>query len=113
MPVKSWVTEPAQAAAGRVEIRGVAMGGGCRPARVEVTFDDGVSWTHAQFDGPDLGPYAWRTFRLLADLPAGTYRVASRATNEAGMVQPATAEPNEQGFGHNGWIGHAMEMRVS
>jgi len=114
MNVKSWITGPLMdAATGKVQVHGVAMGGVSDLEKVEVSTDGGQSWADAQFLGPDLGRYAWRPFVLITDLPEGTHVLASRATNVAGDTQPEQFPPNERGYGNNGWGVHAVDVTVS
>lgn len=114
MSVKSWITGPLMdAATGKVQIHGVAMGGTSAATKVELSLDGGETWADAPFVGPDLGPYAWRPFVVIADLAAGTHMLASRATNEAGDVQPEDFPPNERAYGHNGWRAHAVDVTVA
>ena len=114
MSVKSWITGPlVDAATGKVQIHGVAMGGVSGLEKVEVSTDGGQTWADAQFLGPDLGPYAWRPFVLITDLTEGTHMLASRATNAAGDAQPENFPPNERGYGNNGWRAHAVDVTVS
>lgn len=114
MAVKSWITGPLMdAETGRVQIHGVAMGGVSDLERVEVSVDGGESWSEAQFLGPDLGPYAWRPFVLIADLAEGSHVLASRATNAAGDTQPEDFPGNERGYGNNGWRVHAVDVTVA
>lgn len=114
MTVKSWVTHPLmEAGTGRVQIHGVAFGGVNPVEKVEVSTDGGQTWQEARFIGPDLGRYAWRPFVLAADLAAGTHTIASRATDSQGTVQPEAFEPNERGYGHNGWRAHAVDVTVA
>lgn len=114
MNVKSWVTSPVtSAAAGRVQIQGVAFGGAHAVKSVEVSIDGGRSWRKARFVGPDLGQFAWRPFVLEAELKPGTYTIASRATNTKGSTQPEEFPENERGYGHNGWRRHAVEVTVA
>lgn len=113
MTVKSWITEPlADAASGRVLIQGVAFGGARALASVEVSTDGGETFEEAELTGPDMGPHAWRPFALSAELEPGTYLVASRATDAAGVAQPAEFPPNERGYAHNGYLAHAVELTV-
>ncbi|WP_099868245.1 SorT family sulfite dehydrogenase catalytic subunit [Pararhizobium haloflavum] len=113
MSVKSWITGPLENAnSGQVRIEGLAMGGTNAVAKVEVSTDGGESWLEAELLGPDLGAYAWRPFFLVANLDAGTHTLASRATNSNGDTQPEEFEPNERGYGHNGWRGHAVDVTV-
>lgn len=113
MSVKSWITGPLeQARAGQVRIEGVAMGGTSAATGVEVSTDGGETWRQARFLGPDMGPFAWRPFVLVADLDPGTHTLASRATNADGDTQPEEFEPNERAYGHNGWRAHAVDVTV-
>lgn len=114
MYVKSWVTTPlTDPGTGRTLIQGVAMGGMNDLERVEVSLDGGENWREAAFTGPDLGRFAWRPFALETDLAPGTYVIASRATDASGVSQPEEFPPNERGYGHNGWIDHAVELTVA
>jgi sulfite oxidase len=113
MNVKSFITTPLEsAAAGPVPVAGFAFSGGHGVEGVEVSVDGGATWQAATLVGPDMGPYAWRTFVLQADLPAGTHRLVSRATDTAGNVQPETVEPNDAGYNHNGWAAHGVDVTV-
>lgn len=113
MSVKSWVVNPLkETEQGPVQIYGVAFGGANAVKRVDVSIDGGKTWKQAKFFGPDLGKYAWRTFVLAADLKPGTYMIASRATDTKGKTQPENFVENERGYGHNGWLAHAVKVTV-
>ena len=113
MSVKSWVTHPVRdASSGEIQIYGVAFGGVNDLKNVEVSTDGGKSWRQARLIGPDLGRFAWRPFVLSADLKPGEHVIASRATDAKGDTQPEKFEPNERGYGHNGWADHAVEVKV-
>ncbi|MEM6846504.1 MAG: sulfite oxidase [Pseudomonadota bacterium] len=113
MVVKSWITTPlVDAKSGKILIEGVAMGGVSTVTGVEVSTDGGGTWQAADFTGPDMGPFSWRPFALIADMPAGQYELASRATNDAGDTQPEDFPPNHRGYGHNGWRDHAVLVTV-
>jgi sulfite oxidase len=114
MAVKSYVTSPSDAAkAGKVQITGVAFSGTKPVTKVEISTDDGKSWKEAKLIGPDLGKHAWRAFALETELPAGTYTIASRATDAGGDTQPETFPGNEGGYAHNGWRDPAVKVVVS
>lgn len=114
MNVKSWITGPLEdTKTGKVQIHGVAMGGASAVEKIEISTDGGENWTEASFIGPDMGPYAWRPFVLIAELGQGAHMLASRATNAKGEAQPENFEPNERGYGNNGWRAHAVEVNVS
>ena len=88
--LKSWIDSPnpesGPVAAGTVQIRGVAFGGGGRPlTRVEVSVDAARRCAEAKLTGPDLGPFAWRQFALPMQLGAATHTVVCRADRRAGQ----------------------------
>ena len=89
------------------------MGGTSDVTGVEISLDGGKNWQKAEFIGPDLGPYAWRQFVLSADLKAGSYTVASRATNKAGDTQPAERQENNRGYLNNSWVDHQLTITVA
>ncbi len=117
MPVKSWLNGPGadgQALPpGRHQLFGVAFSGERGIDHVSVSIDGGSNWQRASLYGPDLGPNAWRTFSLEADLSEGDYLLVSRATDKAGDSQPELFPANHRGYGHNGWRDHGLAVEVS
>ncbi len=78
----------ATAPAGPVEVRGYAFAGGDRyVARVDVSLDQGRSWTEAELLD-DLGRWAWRHWRIALDLPPGEHEVLVRAWDSSAATQP-------------------------
>jgi len=116
MTVKSWINSPISEgnspAAGLVQIQGVAFGGMNAVKKVEVSIDGGKNWREARLVGPDLGKYAWRQFVLSAQLPAGNYTLASRATDMLGHVQPETRGENVSGYNNTSWADHSVKVMV-
>ena len=114
MSVKSWINSPGpdngSLRAGQVQIQGVAFGGLNGVKRVEVSIDGGKTWQDARFVGPDIGKYAWRQFALAVRLPAGSHRLASRATDTAGNVQPEQRLENAGGYNNTSWADHAVQI---
>ncbi len=106
MVVKSLIVAPAQGSIvgpGPVTIRGVAWTGeDSRIARVEVSTDDGRTWTPAHLLGDDL-PYAWRQWQIVWQ-PKVTGRavILCRATDDRGQTQPPASPWNPGGFLWNG-----------
>lgn len=97
--------------AGRSELRGIAWDSGLGIDRVEVSFDQGLTWRRCEL-GENLGPYSFRPWR--ADwpaLPPGQYEVWARAANRAGQVQVEKPIPNPAGYQHNAF--HHVPVRVS
>ncbi len=116
--LKSWIdfphTESGPVAAGTVQIRGVAFGGGGRPLkRVDVSVDGGRRWVEAKLTGPDLGPFAWRQFVLPVSLGPGTHTMVCRATDVLGNVQPERCISNVQGYNNTSWADHAVRVVVT
>ncbi|HCA17035.1 MAG TPA: sulfite oxidase [Alcaligenes faecalis] len=118
MPVKSWITSPngesgEDLKAGLVQIQGLAFGGMSAAKEVEVSVDGGKNWVKANFVGPDLGKYAWRQFVVGMELKPGQYEIASRATSEAGTVQPEERVANSHGYLNNSWRDHMLPVTVA
>ncbi|HWY61334.1 MAG TPA: sulfite dehydrogenase [Rhizomicrobium sp.] len=91
MPVKSVITRPSggmtMQGAGYYEISGVAWSGHGAIAKVEVSRDSGATWVAAEMPGPVL-PKCLTRFRLPWDWDGKTTVLMSRATDDAGNVQP-------------------------
>jgi len=117
MGVKSWINGPGTdglpVKAGLLQIHGVAFGGLHRVAKVDVSIDGGKTWNAARFNGPDLGPFAWRQFVLSTRLPAGSFSLASRATDTAGNIQPQERLENAGGYNNTSWADHAVQITVA
>src|ERR1700744_5175778 len=71
---------------GRTRLRGLAMGGDCGVAKVEVSRDNGRSWMTAKL-GRDEGPYSFREWsaEIATDAP-GDAVFSVRCTNTKGEV---------------------------
>ena len=117
MSVKSWINSPHPDSgllkAGMAQIHGVAFGGLNAVKGVEVSIDAGKTWQKARFVGPDLGQYAWRQFALQVRLPAGSYTLASRATDSVGNVQPENRAENQGGYNNTSWADHAVMVTIA
>ncbi len=89
--------------AGAVEVRGYAFAGGERHvARVDVSLDRGGSWAQAELLD-DLGPWAWRHWRFVADLAPGEHEILVRAWDSSAATQPEdeAALWNPKGYVNN------------
>ena len=117
MPVKSWLNGPGAdlktLPPGRHQLFGVAFSGERGIDHVEISLDGGARWQRANLYGPDLGPNAWRTFSLEANLAEGNHLLVSKATDTAGESQPQHFPANHRGYGHNGWRDHGLAIEVS
>jgi len=101
--VRSFLTNLADGAdikAGPVQLRGIAFDSGSGIRTVEVSADDGRTWTNAEL-GQDLGPYAFRLWSLGLDLTPGAYVLRVRATANDGSTQPMGARWNPSGYMRN------------
>jgi sulfite oxidase len=89
--------------AGPVEVRGYAFAGGERHvARVDVSHDGGGTWAQAQLLD-DLGPWAWRHWRIVVDLPPGEHELLVRAWDSSAATQPDDEAGlwNPKGYANN------------
>ena len=104
-PVKSMITRPVPNAvikAGKpVVVEGRAWVGEGVIDKVDVSFDEGVTWQRAQFYPGDR--YAWRSFSYEFHPAAPGYAtVLARATDDRGNVQPIVPAWNPLGYFWNG-----------
>jgi hypothetical protein len=101
-PVRSFLVSPdgsSKLVAGMpVALRGIAFSGFGRIARVEISDDDGKTWTSAKL-GEDHGPYSFRSWDLSwTPKSAGKYSLAVRATDDKNNVQPDQPVWNPGGY---------------
>ncbi len=97
------ITRPTDGAAvgpGTVYVRGYAWSGRSPLKRVEVSSDDGSSWSQVTL-GPETSPYAWRAWEY-EWLPGyqGEHALLARALDADG-AQPATQRWNALGYANN------------
>ena len=91
-------------AAGPVEVRGYAFAGGERHvARVDVSIDGGASWSQADLL-EDLGPWAWRQWRMTVHLAPGEHDILVRAWDSSAATQP---EENATLWNPKGYVNNA------
>ncbi len=101
--VRSFVTSLADGAkmkTGETQLKGIAFDGGTGIKQVDVSTDDGKSWTPAKL-GSDLGKYSFREWTLPVTLAAGAHVLKVRATSNGGKVQPDKAGWNPPGYMRN------------
>ncbi len=88
MPPRSFITnlqtgDPVRPG-GPVPVRGIAFGGDCGVARVDLSTDGGITW-RATTLGPDPGKYSFRRWQAQVTTPAsGTLTLKIRCTNTKG-----------------------------
>jgi len=85
----------------QIEVKGIAWDGGYGIQKVEVSKDDGRSWTPAKLGG-DHGRYSWRpwSFRF-TPLEKGKHVLLAKATNRNGDTQGSKLILNPAGYHHN------------
>jgi sulfane dehydrogenase subunit SoxC len=94
MDARSLITYPAYPvtlARGWVEINGIAWSGSGKIRRVDISTDDGATWTAAKLQEPVLSK-AHTRFRHLWNWTGGAAVIMSRAVDETGYVQPTRTD---------------------
>jgi Oxidoreductase molybdopterin binding domain/Mo-co oxidoreductase dimerisation domain len=82
-------------------VRGIAFGGDCGVARVELSIDGGATWQPTTL-GRDEGAYSFRQWSAQIGAPqSGALTLMARCTNTKGDAQPAEANWNGGGFMRN------------
>jgi hypothetical protein len=93
-----------------VPVRGIAFGGDCGVAQVDVSADGGRSWQKTAL-GRDEGTYSFRQWSTELTAPqSGTLPLLVRCTNTKEEVQPA--EPNWNGGGFMRNAIERVQLRV-
>jgi hypothetical protein len=104
LTVRSFITsltDDGKLKAGKTtKLKGIAFDGGKGIKEVELSTDNGQTWTPAKL-GKDLGKYSFREWTLPVKLVPGIYDLRVRATNNAGDTQPTEPQWNPAGFLRN------------
>jgi hypothetical protein len=81
--------------------RGIAFGGDCGVARVDLSIDEGKSWQLTEL-GKDEGKYGFRRWQAQFTLSArGGHSLMVRCTNSNGVTQPSAPVWNPAGYLNN------------
>jgi DMSO/TMAO reductase YedYZ molybdopterin-dependent catalytic subunit len=82
-------------------VRGIALGGDCGVARVDLSADGGHNWQQTAL-GRDEGTYSFRQWTAQIAAPAsGSLTLMARCTNTKDVAQPADPTWNPAGFMRN------------
>src|ERR1700730_5842038 len=82
-------------------VRGIAFGGDCGVAKVDILSHPGKTWSPTQLR-KDEGKYGFRQWQTRVTLPSPSkYTVMVRCTNSNGEAQPDTPNWNPAGFMRN------------
>jgi sulfane dehydrogenase subunit SoxC len=87
-------------AAGPCVVRGRAWSGWGPVERVDVSTDDGLTWSAAAL-GEAPSPFAWRAWSFEWDARPGRHVLAARAADSTGREQPAREPWNVKGYANN------------
>jgi hypothetical protein len=102
MVARSWITSLAEGQrvpwSPTIAVGGIAMGGDCGVARVDVSADGGKTWLPATL-GPDKGKYGFRRWDARVPVGApGMVALMARCTSDKGETQPLQPIWNPGGF---------------
>jgi sulfite oxidase len=106
--VNAVIVEPAHGQvvpAGRVRVRGWAIGADCQPlAKVEISPNGRDGWAPARIY-PGASRWTWSLWHAELELPARQHTFAVRAADIAGGTQPETLGEtwNVKGYANNAW----------
>ncbi|MBF9233491.1 molybdopterin-dependent oxidoreductase [Microvirga alba] len=105
MVVNSLITTPAESEKVRMgqtlTAKGIAWDGGYGITSVEISTDEGQTWSRATL-GPDVGRYSFRQWTFpLKTTRKGALTLLARATNAVGQTQNSTLIQNPGGYHHN------------
>lgn len=97
---------------GETDVHGYAYAGDRGIARVDVSLDDGTTWTQARLTNDEAGPWTWCLWRTTVRLPEGTARISVRAWDTAGATQPRSAHEvwNPKGYLNTSWARIAVTV---
>jgi len=89
---------------GPVDISGWALAGPSGIQHVQISTDDGATWTSARL-GENRSPYVWTVWKYhFAPKAPGRYSIRVRATDGAGNTQPARD--------HDSYLGQSAQPRM-
>jgi DMSO/TMAO reductase YedYZ molybdopterin-dependent catalytic subunit len=108
--VRALITSPADGAKvkGEIEVSGVAWSGSGSIESVEIRVDEGP-WLQAR-RGVALGQFAPAPWSARVECETGRHRIACRATDASGGIQPTESIWNRNGYGNN--VVHTVEVTV-
>lgn len=115
MPLTSAICDPPAHATlppGPATLRGYALATARAIARVDVSADNGRTWSQATLEpGPDA-PWSWTFWSATLDLPPGQHTLAVRAWDSAGQTQPSLPDDTWNFKGYLGAAWHRIPVVV-
>ena len=91
----SWPPDNTRFAAGQYEVRGFAWTGTAVVSNVGFSADAGRTWVPARL-APRSIPFCWVPWTYAWQAAAGEHVLMSRATDDAGNIQPLVRDPSRQ-----------------
>jgi hypothetical protein len=83
-------------------IKGIAYTGDGIISKVELSFDEGLSWVDTKIYSDNIKEYAWTSWEYVWNADKkGEYVIMARAMDTCRRVQPNEAEWNRKGYGYN------------
>ena len=98
--IPEFLTRARLVEAGSVTLTGKAWAGRSGISRVEVSVDDGVTWSEAEL-GEQVSAYAWTAWSFKWNATPGRYSLCVRATDSEGNMQSADQSWNYAGVAEN------------
>ncbi|MGZ4333212.1 MAG: sulfite oxidase [Gaiellaceae bacterium] len=99
--IPEFMTRERTVEAGVVALEGRAWSGYGAIEEVDVSDDDGASWSPARVEAQELGRWAWQRWRFDWHATPGRRVLACRARDAAGNIQPLEPEWNVGGYANN------------
>jgi sulfane dehydrogenase subunit SoxC len=96
--IPDFLTRRRTLTSGRVRVGGRAWSGWGTITDVEVSFDDGVTWSAATVGPAELGPSAWQSWTIDWDATPGEHVLRCRAADSTGRRQAERLEWNVGGY---------------
>ncbi|KAJ9221701.1 hypothetical protein DTO027B5_8918 [Paecilomyces variotii] len=112
MPINSVIAVPDDnetvnlSPSGTIEVRGYAVPRGDQGpvTRVEVSTDDGKSWSEAEIQSKHVNKWSWVLWKASIRIEKGRGKqILSRATDAGGNTQQKHSQWNLRGVGYNGY----------
>jgi len=95
----------AEKQADRMHLKGYALPtgrSGCSISRVEISMDNGKSWTPATL-GDEAGDFCWHLWSATVTIANPETDICVRATDSLGNTMPETVSWNPKGYLYNAW----------
>jgi len=89
----------------RVYLKGFALPSGfrgCSISRVEISTDNGKSWTNAVL-GDEVSDFCWQLWSATVTITNSESDICVRATDSLGNTMPETVPWNPKGYLYNAW----------